>query len=140
MTPTDENRLLIEGFWVDLYRQDFSALGARFAEDGEYTTSSRPRTTSPAVPQRSPPACASPSTNSRSLQRAAPPGGWGAFVMTEHVEHWEWPTGETMALDVASVHEIHQGKIVRWCDYWDMNVLTAAAPQWWFEHVLQGWR
>jgi len=48
--------------------------------------------------------------------------------MTEHVEHWEWPTGETMALQVASVHEIREGKIIRWWDYWDMNVLTAAAP------------
>ena len=61
-------------------------------------------------------------------------------VMTEHVEHWEWPTGETMALDVASVHEIRDGKIIRWWDYWDMNVLTTAAPQWWFDHVLQGWK
>ena len=59
--------------------------------------------------------------------------------MTEHIEHWEWPTGETMALDVVSVHEIRGGKITSWRDYWDMAVLTAAAPQWWFEHVLQGW-
>ena len=60
--------------------------------------------------------------------------------MTEHVEHWEWPTGETMALPVASVHELRDGMITRWCDYWDMSVLTAAAPEWWFEHVMQGWR
>ena len=33
----EENRHLIEGFWVDLYRQDFAALGARFDENGEYT-------------------------------------------------------------------------------------------------------
>ena len=37
MTRTDENRQLIEGFWADLYRQDFAALGDRFAPDGEYT-------------------------------------------------------------------------------------------------------
>ena len=39
MTRTEENRRLIEGFWVDLYRQDFAALGARFAEDGSTPTS-----------------------------------------------------------------------------------------------------
>ncbi len=27
MTRSEENRKLIEGFWVDLYRQDFAALG-----------------------------------------------------------------------------------------------------------------
>ena len=37
MTRAEENRRLIEGFWVDLYRQDFAALGARFDQDGEYT-------------------------------------------------------------------------------------------------------
>jgi limonene-1,2-epoxide hydrolase len=45
-----------------------------------------------------------------------------------------------MALRVASVHEVSGGKITRWCDYWDMSVLAAAAPQWWFEHVVQGWK
>jgi limonene-1,2-epoxide hydrolase len=61
-------------------------------------------------------------------------------VMTEHIETWEWPTGETMALPVLSVHELVDGRIVRWTDYWDMNTLVAAAPPWWFEHVMQGWK
>ena len=43
-------------------------------------------------------------------------------------------------LPVASVHEVRDGRITRWCDYWDMNVLVAAAPPWWFEHVLLGWK
>ena len=32
-----ENRTLIEGFWADLYRQDFASLVSRFHPDGEYT-------------------------------------------------------------------------------------------------------
>ena len=31
------NRKLIEAFWADLYRRDFDAVGAYFADDGEYT-------------------------------------------------------------------------------------------------------
>ena len=50
------------------------------------------------------------------------------------------PSGETMALPVVSVNELRDGRIVRWWDYWDMAVLVSTAPQWWFEHVLQGWK
>ena len=141
MTRIDENRRLIEGFWVDLYRQDFAALGARFDDKGEYTDIVTPEDD----------VARGPAEITARLRLAFDklsklfdePRHLVAgehVVMTEHVEHWEWPTGETMALDVASVHEIRDGKIIRWCDYWDMNVLTAAAPQWWFEHVLQGWK
>ena len=45
-------------------------------------------------------------------------------VLTEHIEIWDWPTGETMALPVASVHEIGDGTITRWTDYWDMAALS----------------
>ena len=61
-------------------------------------------------------------------------------VMTEHVETWVWPTGETLPLPVLSVHEVRDGTIVRWTDYWDMAALVNAAPAWWFEHVMQGWK
>ncbi|HWD56006.1 MAG TPA: limonene-1,2-epoxide hydrolase family protein [Acidimicrobiales bacterium] len=49
-------------------------------------------------------------------------------------------SGESMALPVASVHELAGGRITRWRDYRDMNVLVAAAPPWWFEHVIAGWK
>jgi len=47
---------------------------------------------------------------------------------------------ETMALPVTSVHELRDGKITRWTDYWDMALLVSSAPQWWFEHVMEGWK
>ncbi len=40
--------------------------------------------------------------------------------MTEHVEHWEWPTGERASLPFVSMHEVRDGKLVRWWDYWDL--------------------
>jgi limonene-1,2-epoxide hydrolase len=141
VTGTDENRGLIAGFWVDLYRQDFVAVGARFDDQGEYTD-----IVTPADDVARGPAEITARLRlafdqlSKLFDEPRHLVAGEDVVMTEHVEHREWPTGETMALDVASVHEIRDGKIIRWCDYWDMNVLAAVAPQWWFEHVLQGWK
>jgi ketosteroid isomerase-like protein len=141
VTTSDDNRELIEGFWGDLYRQDFRAMGARFDPQGEYTDIGTPEDDVARGPAEITARLRLAFDQLSRLydERRHLVAGEHA-VMTEHVEHWEWPTGETMALDVASVHEIRAGKITRWCDYWDMNVLTAAAPQWWFEHVLQGWK
>jgi len=141
VTRTDENRQLIEGFWDDLYRQDFVAMGSRFDPRGEYTDIVTPEDDVARGPAEITARLRLAFDKLSKLydERRHLVAG-ERVVMTEHVEHWEWPSGESMALDVASVHEIRDGKIVRWWDYWDMNVLTSAAPQWWFDHVLQGWR
>jgi ketosteroid isomerase-like protein len=60
-------------------------------------------------------------------------------VVTEHAEHWEWPTGEAVTLPFVSVQQIRDGKIVRWWDYWDMATLMNAAPAWWVEHIMKGY-
>jgi len=138
---TQDNHRLIEGFWDDLYRQDFVSLVARFDPLGEYTDVVTPEDDVARGPAEI--------TARLTLAFSKLSGLYDErlhllagddTVMTEHIEHWEWPTGESMALHVASVHEIRQGRITRWCDYWDMNVLTTAAPQWWFDHVIQGWK
>jgi ketosteroid isomerase-like protein len=141
MSRADDNRALVEGFWDELYRQDLAAATARFAPDGEYTDITTPDDD----------VARGPDEIARRLTLA-----WGKLaglkderrhlvagddvVLTEHVEHWAWPTGESLALPVTSVHEVSDGRITRWTDYWDMAALVGAAPQWWFEHVLQGWK
>jgi limonene-1,2-epoxide hydrolase len=141
MSTADQNRTVIEGFWDDLYRQDLAGAASRFTPDGTYTDVGTPEDD----------VARGPDEVVRRLTLA-----WSKLagldderrnlvagddvVMTEHVETWEWPTGETMALPVLSVHELVDGRIVRWTDYWDMNMLVAAAPQWWFEHIMQGWK
>jgi limonene-1,2-epoxide hydrolase len=141
MSTADENRELIEGFWKDLYNQDFPSLVSRFDQLGQYTDVVTPDddvATGPAeITARLTLAFAR--LSGLSDERLHLVAGDDA-VMTEHVEHWQWPTGESMALPVASVHEIRFGKIIMWRDYWDMSVLTRSAPQWWFEHVMQGWK
>lgn len=64
----------------------------------------------------------------------------GDVVITEHGEEWHWHTGEEVILPFVSVHEVSDGKIVRWWDYWDMSTLMNAAPQWWVEHIMEGYK
>jgi len=141
MTKADENRTVVEGFWGDLYRQDLAATAARFSAEGEYTDVGTPeddvaRGADEIVRRLT---LAWGKVTSISDERRHLVAG-DDTVMTEHVETWVWPTGETLALPVMSVHELRDGKIVRWTDYWDMAALVNAAPAWWFEHVLQGWK
>jgi hypothetical protein len=60
----------------------------------------------------------------------------GDIVVTEHVEHWEWPTGERASLPFVSMHEARAGQLVRWWDYWDLATLMNSAPAWWVEHIM----
>ncbi len=141
MSRADDNRATIEAFWDDLFRRDFDALAARFAEDGEYTDVATPADDVARGPAqvaarlRLALAPLAAITDERRSMVAD-----DTTVVTERVEHWEWPSGETMALPVASVHELEHGRIVRWWDYWDMAILVNTAPKWWFEHVMAGWQ
>jgi ketosteroid isomerase-like protein len=141
VTQAEDNRALIEEFWDDLYRQDFGSLVTHFDPQGEYTDVCTPdddvaRGGAEITARLT---LAFGKLTALSDERLHLVAGDDA-VMTEHIEHWEWPTGETMALRVATVHQIRDGKITSWLDYWDMAVLVAAAPPWWFEHVVQGWK
>lgn len=133
--------MIVEWFWDDLYQQNLDGVVSHFSPDGQYTDVPTPEDDvargHDEIKARLTLAFGKLSAL-RDERRHLVAGD--DTVMTEHVEHWAWPTGESMALQVASVHELVDGQITRWRDYWDMNVLTASAPQWWWEHVSQGWR
>lgn len=59
----------------------------------------------------------------------------GSMVVTEHTEHWRWPSGETVALPFVSVQHVHDGIITLWRDYWDLGTLLDAAPQVWRDRL-----
>ena len=61
-------------------------------------------------------------------------------VVLEHSEEWHWHTGEFVVLPFVSVFDLRDGKIARWWDYWDLGTLMNAAPQWWVEHIMQGYQ
>jgi ketosteroid isomerase-like protein len=140
-TRREDNRVLIEGFWADLYRPDLAAAASRFTADGTYTDITTPDDDVARGPEeivRRLTLAWAELADLRDERRHLVAGD--DVVITEHVESWDWPTGETMALPVTSVHEVRDGRITRWTDYWDMAALVAAAPPWWFEHVMQGWK
>jgi limonene-1,2-epoxide hydrolase len=128
---------LVGAFWEDLYRRDWDAVAGYFGDDSEYTDVPTP-----------------PEDVARGARRIvdrlrvglgplASIGhdvltvvADGEHVVTEHTEHWEWPTGERAALPFVSVMRVAGGRIARWWDYWDLATLMGAAPQWWVEHIM----
>ena len=58
-------------------------------------------------------------------------------VMTEHIEVWEFPTGERVELPFVSVQHVEDGHISLWKDYWNQPTLMDAAPQWWHERLAE---
>ena len=139
---TRENKAVVAQLWQDLYRRDFAAVGAHFHVDGEYTD----------VPSPSDDVAPGPAEIAARLRLRLEPldrieheltrsvVAEGDMVVTEHVEHWYWSSGEDVALPFTSVMQLRDGMIARWWDYWDMQTLMGAAPQWWVEHIMQGYR
>lgn len=64
----------------------------------------------------------------------------GNLVVTEHVERWEFHTGEVIDHPFTSVMEVAGDSIVRWHDYSHLGNILDNAPAWWIEHIAQGFR
>jgi ketosteroid isomerase-like protein len=133
----DANRQLVEQLWETLYRRDFDGVGALFAGDGEYTD----------MPTPADDVARGPAQIAARLRVGLEPlesithvvrtiVAEGDTVVTEHVEIWDWPSGEHAELPFVSVHVVRDGAFVRWWDYWDLATLMNAAPQWWLDHIM----
>jgi limonene-1,2-epoxide hydrolase len=62
----------------------------------------------------------------------------GGIVVTEHTEHWIWPSGEQVTLPFVSVQHVAGGTITLWKDYWDLGTLMGAAPPTWMDQLMGG--
>jgi ketosteroid isomerase-like protein len=133
----DANKQLVEQLWETLYRRDFEGVGALFADDGEYTD----------MPTPADDVARGPAQVAARLRLGLEPlqsishevrsiVAEGDTVVTEHVEFWEWPTGERAALPFVSMQVLRDGKFIRWWDYWDLATLMNNAPAWWVEHIM----
>jgi ketosteroid isomerase-like protein len=134
---TVENRAIVERLWKTLYERDFDGVGALFADDGEYTDMPTPGDDVARGPEQ---IAARLRLGLEPLQaithKVRTMVAEGDTVVTEHVEIWDWPSGEHAELPFVSMHEVRDGKIVRWWDYWDMATLMNNAPAWWVEHIM----
>ena len=51
----------------------------------------------------------------------------GSLVMNERIDKFQLGNGKQVALPVAGVFEIKEGKIARWTDYFDLTMFTKQA-------------
>lgn len=133
---------VVERFWEALGRRDFDAVGSFMSPHGHYIdvplVGSEEGARGPAE------------VAARLRLGLAPLSGYvlhpgtivaqGNMVVTEHAEEWSWHTGEHHLVRFCSVMEVRDGQVDRWWDYVDLSQLLGAAPQWWIEHVMQGYR
>jgi limonene-1,2-epoxide hydrolase len=59
----------------------------------------------------------------------------GGSVVLEHTEVWHFHTGEVVRNPFVTIHEVVDGRIKLWRDYWDLNTLLSACPKWWIERL-----
>jgi limonene-1,2-epoxide hydrolase len=135
-----DNKARVVDFWTALYERDWDRIGTFFTEESQYTD----------VPSPAEDVAHGPSQIVARLRLGLERiSGYehdlrlmvaeGDAVVTEHSETWHWHTGEEVTLPFVSVHELGDGAIIRWWDYWDLQTLMNAAPEWWIEHIMQGY-
>ena len=136
------NRALVERFWEALRARDFDAVGAFMSERGHYIDA-------PLVDAD--PGAYGPAETAARLRLGieklsnyilhdGPIIVQDDMVVTEHMEEWFWHTGEHAKVRFTSVMEVRDGKVDRWWDYVDIGQLLGAAPQWWHEHIMAGYK
>ncbi len=140
---TDEgsaNKEVVRRFWAALYARDWDAIASFFTAESEYTDVPSPAddvARGPAqVVARLRLGLERISGYEHELRLMVAEGG---TVVTEHAETWHWHTGEQVTLPFVSVQELRGGSILRWWDYWDLQTLMNAAPDWWIEHIAAGY-
>ncbi len=137
---SDDTRAVVQGFWDALYARDWDAIASFFGPDSIYYD----------VPVGPAAAAKGPESIVKRLRLGLEPlAGYehgeemtiivdGEDVATEHLELWEWPTGEKAALPFTSVMKVRDGVITRWKDYWDYQTLIDNGPPTWQDDLNSG--
>jgi limonene-1,2-epoxide hydrolase len=139
MTPA-ENKTTVGNLWSALYARDWEGIARLFGPESEYTD----------VPSPADDVARGPASIVARLRLGLERlSGYehdlrlmvaeGDTVVTEHAETWHWHTGETVTLPFVSVHDLRDGVILRWWDYWDLQTLMNGAPDWWIAHIARGY-
>ena len=59
----------------------------------------------------------------------------GDVVFLDHTETWTFTRGEKAAHTFATMHEMRDGLIYRWSDYWDVQKFVGQYPPWFLEEL-----
>ena len=131
----EDNKAAVESLWKTLYTKDWDKLKEILADDAHYEDVPTPD-----------PGADGPDNIIKRLQIGLDPiesfehhfhslTAEGNRVILEHTEVWHFHTGEVVRNPFVTVHEVENGKIKLWKDYWDLNTLMSSVPQWWIERL-----
>ncbi len=132
-----ENKAIVARLWQALYAKDFDGVAALIAERGHYedVPTPDPGATGPAnVVKRLRVGLDPVERFEHAVHRVVAEGD---SVVVEHTETWHFATGEKLTNDFVTIHEVRDGKIALWRDYWDLNRMMAQAPKWWTLRLAQ---
>jgi ketosteroid isomerase-like protein len=59
----------------------------------------------------------------------------GDVVFLDHTEVWTFKTGEKATNQFATLHEMRDGRVTRWSDYWDVSGFVGQFPAWFLEEM-----
>lgn len=62
----------------------------------------------------------------------------GDVVFLDHTETWTFQTGEQVGHTFCTMHELRDGRIVKWSDYWDVNTFVSQFPAPFLEVMARG--
>jgi limonene-1,2-epoxide hydrolase len=132
---SEENKRVVASLWECLYRKDWDGLAGHLAPDAFYEDVPAPD-----------PGARGPANVVKRLRSGLDPVvrfehaihrvvADGDSVIVEHTETWHFETGEKVVNPFVTVHEVRDGKVALWRDYWDLGTLMSQAPQWWIERL-----
>jgi limonene-1,2-epoxide hydrolase len=135
--PRPSNREIVHALWNALYRKDWAGVAARIDEHGLYEDVPAPDA-----------GAVGPENVVKRLRLGLDPVqrfeheihrvvAEGDSVVIEHTETWHFETGEKIVNDFVTIHELRDGKVTLWRDYWDLNTMMSQAPKWWIERLAQ---
>lgn len=59
----------------------------------------------------------------------------GDVVFLDHTEKWTFKTGETCEHRFCTMHELKDGQIVQWSDFWDVANFVGQFPEWFLQEM-----
>jgi len=133
------NRQIVESYWAAHFLRDWDAMATFFSDDAHYTDKGMDGV-----------GATGPDQIIRRLKIGIEPlSGYyhhpghlvaeGDLVIWEHVEEWQFHTGEVILHPFVTVMEVHDGQITRWHDYSHLGNIIDHAPAWWLERLAQGY-
>jgi ketosteroid isomerase-like protein len=133
------NRQVVESYWAAHFLRDWDAMATFFSADAHYTDKGMDGV-----------GATGPADIVRRLKIGIEPlSGYyhhpghlvaeGDLVIWEHVEEWQFHTGEVILHPFVTVMEVRDGKIVRWHDYSHLGNIIDNAPAWWLERLALGY-